>query len=147
MKFRDFLIEKGLIEAKNNAISLDKKDIKKVTGLLDDINIPYTVKGTDIMFDNKSDYEDVKKMLKVEKIKLNEGRPIDKKYANVDTFIKGVAETISNNTATNINAVLEWFELVYDNDKIKIMDLMAKYASSKKWMDIVKAILNNKLLK
>lgn len=147
MNFREFLIKKGLVEAKNNIISLESQDVKKVTGLLDNMNIPYKLKGTDLTFDVQSDYEDVKKMLKVEKIKLNEGRRIDKKYANVDTFIKGVAETISNNTASNINAVLDWFETVYDNDKIKIMDLMTKYASSKKWIDIVKAILNKKLLK
>ena len=78
---------------------------------------------------------------------INEMRPVEDRFKKVDSTILSIAETISRNTASNINAVLEWFETQYKNDKNKIFDMMTKYASSKRWMDIVTAVINNKPLK
>ena len=78
---------------------------------------------------------------------ISEGRPIEKRFSKVDNFIKGTAETIAGNTAMNVNTVLEWLENQYNNDKTKIINMMGKYASSKRWKDIMLAVLNGKLLK
>jgi hydroxymethylglutaryl-CoA reductase len=58
-------------------------------------------------------------------------------------FYKEVAETISRNTATRYEKVLNWLKNNYPN-KMDVINMMGKYASKKKWTDIAMAIINNK---
>ena len=58
-------------------------------------------------------------------------------------FYSEVAETISRNTKTNQKVATEWLKKNYPIT-MDVINMMAKYASKKKWGEIATAIIDDK---